>query len=53
MLDTKMTMAFAMRHHPRLGEGPQVQVFDIDLVQMILDYAEAQSRIKDCACSLL
>jgi len=35
--DTQTGVAFAMGHHPRLGEGSQVLALDAGVVRMILD----------------
>ena len=39
VLDTQKATAFAMGHHPRLGAGSRLQVLDVEMVRMILDYA--------------
>mmetsp|Transcript_63019 Transcript_63019/g.144384 ORF Transcript_63019/g.144384 Transcript_63019/m.144384 type:complete len:287 (+) Transcript_63019:315-1175(+) len=37
VMDTQRAMAFAMGHHPRLGERSQVLALDAGVVRMILD----------------
>mmetsp|Transcript_19987 Transcript_19987/g.48407 ORF Transcript_19987/g.48407 Transcript_19987/m.48407 type:complete len:391 (+) Transcript_19987:93-1265(+) len=37
VMDTQRAMAFAMGHHPRLGERSQMLALDAEVVRMILD----------------